>query len=356
MRYTYVIIFALAALLFTTTGCEIAKNIADNAPFAKPPEIVKVGSRNWDGDPVYYNSGGAFEFIVKHGLANELIIRENGIDLPRVSAPPSPGTSSGAVYWRVEDIANDTTAQRATARIRIFTKESLAAGTFTPPADGTQRTYSFIERSINPSATGKDQQSDPTDVKIIVWRRTPVISVFNTSPQNPAVNVPLTVNWRANDCKKIELLERVSIAQPDGSTQERESVIESKVFNPGPAGSLDGSRTLTVSPNTTAVALRVYGAGGGVITDVKEITVSGPVSCPQNPNGRKNWYVFCLECTGRPPERVDERGCTEEEALAQSNKWFKSEFCEVKNKACYAPGEPGGTDPSTPTPSPTETP
>lgn len=359
MLYSSVITFALAALLIVTSGCdELAKNIADNAPFAKPPEIIKVGARNWDGDPVYYNSGGAFEFIVKHGLANELIIRENGTDLPRVSSPPAPGTQTSAVYWRVADLANDTTAQRATARIRIFTKESLASGTFVPPADGTQRTYSFIEKSINPRATGKDLQSDPTDVKITIWRRQPVIAVFTTSPENPAANIPLSVEWRANDAKKIELLERVLVTNQDGSTEERESVIESKVFNPGPAGSLNGMRSLTVSQNTKGIALRVYGAGGGVITDVKEVSVSGPVPCPQNPNGRKNWYVFCLECTGRPPERVDERGCTEEEAFALSNKWYKSEFCEVKNRACYAPGDPGGPDSSSPTPSssPTETP
>jgi hypothetical protein len=336
LKQLFFVVISVTLFAGCTASTQIAQGIADNAPFAKPPQIVKVGGRQWDGDPVYYNSGGAFEFIVKHGLANELIVKENNIALSRVFGPPLPGTPN-AVYWRVGSIADDAVAQTTTAQLRVFTKESEALGPFAPPPDGTERVYSFFEQSINPRATGKDQQSDPTEVKLVVWGRKPVIAVFNTSPQNPATNVPLVIDWRANDCKKVELLERLSFTKPDGSTEERESVIESKVFNPGPAGSLDGSRTLTVGLNTTAIVLRVYGAGGDVITDTKEVSVSGPVACPQNPNGRKNWYQFCLECTGQPLTGISERGCTEDEALAQSIKSFKSEFCEVRNRACYAP-------------------
>lgn len=342
MKLSSVIRFAVMTTAVTflaacAAATQIAQGIADNAPFAKPPEVVKVGARQWDGDPTFYNSGGGFEFIVKHGLANELIVKENGVDLARVYGVPTPSTSAPSVFWRAGSIADDTTAQTTTERVRIFTKEAQAPGAFVPPADGTERAYSLIEQSINPRATGKDKQSDPTTVKIVVWRRKPVIAVFSTSPQNPATNVPLTINWRANDSKKVELLERLALTKADGTPDQRESVIESKVFNPGPAGSLDGTRTLNVSPDTVAIVLRAYGAGGHVVSDIKEVSVSGPVACPQNPNGRKIWYTFCLECTGRPPEGISEPACTEDEALAQANKWFKSEFCEVKNKACYAP-------------------
>lgn len=334
------LMFTVAATTVLTACAamsQLAQGIADKAPLAKPPEMVKVGAHLWDGDPTYYNSGGAFEFVVKHGLANELLVKENGVDLARVSGVPAPSASASTVFWRAGTVTSDTTAQTTTERVRIFTKESQAPGAFVPPPDGTERTYSLIERSINPRATGKDKQSDPTNVKIVVWRRKPVIALFNTSPQTPATNVPLTINWRANDSKKVELLERLALTKPDGTPDQRESVIESKVFNPGPAGSLDGTRTLNVSPDTVAIVLRAYGAGGHVISDIKEVSVSGPVACPENPNGRKIWYTFCLECTGRPPEGVSEPACTEDEALAQTNKWYKSEFCEVKNKACYAP-------------------
>lgn len=334
-------LFVIAISLLSLAGCsgltQIGQGISDNAPFAKPPVIVKVGARQWAGDPEYYNRGGAFEFIVKFGLANELVIMENGITLARVSGPPAPGASASTVYWHAEDITNDTNAQKTTQRFRIYTKESLAAGLFVPPPDGTVQTYSFVERSINPKATGKDLTSDPTDVKITIWGRAPVIAVFTTSPANPATNVPLTINWRANDAKKVELLERLSFTKPDGSSEERESVIESKVFNPGAAGSIDGTRTLNVTPTTTAIVLRAFGAGGDMVSDYKELMVSGPVACPQNPNGRKIWFTFCLECTGRPPEGISEPACTEDEALARLNRFYKSEFCEVKNKACYAP-------------------
>lgn len=332
----------LAALVATgLSACaasqQLAQGIADKAPFARPPEIVKVGARKWEGDTNYYNSGGGFEFVVKHGLANELLVKENGVDLARVYGVPTPSATAKTVFWRAGSVADDTTAQTTTERVRIFTKEAQAPGAFMPPADGTARTYSFVEQSINPRATGKDKLSDPTTVNVMVWNRKPIIARFNTSPSNPATNVPLTIDWRVNDAKKVDLIERLSVTKPDGTPDQRESVIESKVFNPGPAGSIEGSRTLNVTPDTIAIVLRGYSAGGHVVTDVKEVTVSGPVSCPQNPNGRKTWYEFCLECTGRPPEGISEPACTEEEALAEANKWFKSEFCEVKNKACYAP-------------------
>ena len=331
------IVISITALAGCSGMTQIAQGVADKAPFAKPPVIVKVGARQWDGDSEYYNRGGAFEFIVKHGLANELMIKENSIDLTRVSSPPAPGSSANTVFFHVEDVANDTNAQTTTQRIRIFTQESLATGPFVAPTDGTVRTYSFVERSINPKATGKDLLSDATDVKITIWGRMPVIAVFTTSPANPATNVPLTINWRANDAKKIELLERLSFAKPDGTLEERESVIESKVFNPGSAGSLDGTRTLNVTPSTTAIVFRALGAGGAMVSDYKELMVSGPVPCPQNANGRKIWFTFCLECTGRPPEGISEPACTQDEASARLDKFYKSEFCEVKNKACYAP-------------------
>ena len=185
-----VIVISLLALLGCSGITQIAEGVADKAPFAKPPVVVKVGGRLWDGDPEYYNRGGAFEFVIKHGLANELMIKENGTDLARVSSPPAAGSSVNAVYSLVEDITNDTTAQTTVQRIRIYTKESIATGAFVPPPDGTVRTYSFVERSINPRATGKDLVSDATDVKITIWGRMPVIAVFTTSPANPATNVP----------------------------------------------------------------------------------------------------------------------------------------------------------------------
>ncbi|HYH97349.1 hypothetical protein [Hyalangium sp.] len=340
-RWTVKRLLVAAILIIPLVGCpgltQIAQGIADNAPFAKPPVIVKVGARQWDGDPEHYNRGGSFEFIVKHGLANELTIKENGIDLARVSSPPVPGALANTVYLPVEDVANDTNAQTTIRRIRIYTKESLAAGPFVPPPDGTLRTYSFVERSINPKAMGKDLISDPTDIKIRIWARTPVIAVFTTSPSNPATNVPLTINWRANDAKKIELLERLGFVKPDGTSEERESVIQSNVFNPGPAGSFDGTKTLNVTPTTTAIVFRAWGAGGAMVSDYQELMVSGPVACPQNANGRKIWFTFCLECTGRPPEGISEPACTEADALARLNRFYKSEFCEVKNKACFGP-------------------
>jgi hypothetical protein len=330
-----------AGLIMLLAGCtgmtQIAQGIADKAPFAKSPEIVKVGGHLWSGDPMYYNRGGTFEVVIKHGLANELLVKENGIDLKRVFTLPTPGSSASAVYYFVEDVANDANAQTTIQRIRVYTKESIAAGPFVAPPDGTVRTYSFIEHSINPRATGKDLFSDATDQKITIWGRVPVIAVFTTSPANPATNVPLVINWRANDAKMIELRERLSFTKPDGSVEERESVIDSKVFNPGPAGSLDGTKTLNVTPSTTAVVLRAVGAGGAMVSDYKEVLVSGPVPCPQNANGRKIWFTFCLECTGRPPEGISEPACTEDEALARLNRFYKTEFCEVKNKACYAP-------------------
>lgn len=328
---------ATAALTACAATTQLAQGIADKAPFARPPEIVKVGAHQWEGDANYYNSGGGFEFVVKHGLANEILVKENGIELARVYGVPAPSATAKTVFWRAGSVADDTTAQTTTERVRIFTKEAQAPGALVPPADGSARTFSFVEQSINPRATGKDKLSDPATVKVVVWNRKPVIARFNTSPTNPAIDVPLTIDWRVNDAKKVDLIERLSLTKPDGTPDQRESAIESKVFNPGPAGSIEGSRTLNVTPDTVAIVLRGYSAGGHVVTDVKEVSVSGPVSCPQNPNGRKIWYTFCLECTGRPPEGISEPACTEDEALAQANKWFKSEFCEVKNKACYAP-------------------
>src|SRR3954467_5689120 len=90
--------FLLATLALSSWSCGVAAGLADNAPFAKPPEIVKVGARQWDSDTAYYNSGGAFELTVKFGLANELIIKENGTELTRVSGPPAPNTSTPTVY------------------------------------------------------------------------------------------------------------------------------------------------------------------------------------------------------------------------------------------------------------------
>lgn len=336
-RQLFVIVIALLSLSGCTGLTQISQGIAEKAPFAKPPILVKVGAHLWEGDPEYYNRGGAFEFVIKHGLANEIMIKENGADLVRVSSPPAAGSSANSVFSLVQDVSNDTNAQTTVQRYRIYTKESIASGPFVAPPDGTVRTYSFVERSINPGATGKDLISDPTDQKITIWGRTPVIAVFTTSSANPATNVPLTINWRANDAKKIELRERISFAKPDGTLEERESVIETKVFNPGPAGSLDGTRTLNVTPSTTAIVLRALGAGGNMISDYKEVKVSGPVPCPQNSNGRKIWFTFCLECLGRPPEGISEPACTEADAQARLDRFYKSEFCEVKNKACFAP-------------------
>lgn len=189
-RQLFVIVIALLSLSGCTGLTQISQGIAEKAPFAKPPILVKVGAHLWEGDPEYYNRGGAFEFVIKHGLANEIMIKENGADLVRVSSPPAAGSSANSVFSLVQDVSNDTNAQTTVQRYRIYTKESIASGPFVAPPDGTVRTYSFVERSINPGATGKDLISDPADQKITIWGRMPVIAVFTTSPANPRPMFP----------------------------------------------------------------------------------------------------------------------------------------------------------------------
>lgn len=334
--------FLLVLLTFGLSGCSglqrVASGLADKAPYAQAPEVVQFGAHQWTGDTTYYSRGGVFEVHVRLGLANQLLVQENGVEVPRVGSVPAPSLTPRTVYLHVADLASDPVTQRTVQRIRIYPREALLAGGFTPPPDGSGRTYSFIERSINPRATGKDLVSDPTDVRVTFWGRAPVLAQFSTSPARPATNVPLNISWRVNDVKQVQVLERLRATDASGNTVERESVIDTVVFNPGPAGSLSGSRSLNVTPSTTAIILRARGAGGALLTDMKDVVVSGPVPCPANqPYGQKVWYSFCLHCTGRALEELQEPACTRDQARDLLEKFHKNQYCEVKDDACYAP-------------------
>ncbi|MCZ8250923.1 MAG: hypothetical protein O9318_00480 [Hylemonella sp.] len=340
MRAMTGFLFALLTMALSACGGlqRVASGLADKAPYAEPPEVVQFGAHQWSGDTANYSRGGAFEVHVRLGLANQLLIRENGVEIPRVVSVPALSPAPRTVYMHVADLASDPVTQRTVQRIRIYPREALLASGFSPPPDGSGRTYSFIERSINPRATGKDLVSDPTDVRVTFWGRAPVIAQFSTSPARPAVNVPLDISWRVNDVKQVQILERLGGTDADGNPVERESVIDTTVFNPGPAGSLSGSRTLNVTPSTIAIILRAHGAGGALLTDMKAVVVSGPVPCPDNqPYGQKVWYSFCLHCTGRALEEIQEPACTKDKARDRLEKFYKNQFCEIKDDACYAP-------------------
>ncbi|HKY63096.1 MAG TPA: hypothetical protein VJR29_06735 [bacterium] len=337
---TAVLLLAGAAALQGTTCQDTAKNVVDKAPPAKTPELVKTGGWKWSGDPDTYTGGFGFEANVKTQIFNELVVQQDGAPVTRTDVWPLPNPPPPGPVYRVMDVQDNYNQGTTTRRIHIYPMEYFSSAMPPPPpADGTIRNYGFIERSINPKYSGKEKESDPALLKLVVWNEPCVMALFEGPPANTATNIPATIRWRANRCKKVEVLEANEVPDPSGNPVLRESMLQEEIFNPGPAGTIEGNRTIQLSTTTKAVGVRLTSARGKTLKSMQETAVSGPAPCPANPGGRKMWFEFCLECLGDPPRDYATTACTQDDARTQTERdWGGAAGrCTVKDGGCFTP-------------------
>jgi hypothetical protein len=337
----------VALLAFTALASQacssVARDAASRAPEAKPPEIVRVGARRFPNDPVYYGSGGGFDVVLKQGLFNELLVTEDGTTVPLAASWPPTAVPPVTVYRSLERTDN-VDVQTTQVRLHLVPVAGLVVP-FVPPPDGTVKSYSFVERSINPTYANAGW-SAPSEVRITIWNKKPAVVLFDVSPAQPATNVPLHIAWRATDTKQVELLEMTlepvtlyvsGHVPPIQTTRPKWTVLETHNFETGAAGGLEGERDLNVTPLTRGVMIRARGAGGEYEQRDAYFTPTDDVRCPQNPGGRKSWFDFCKECLGQPPTPAPEYACNEDEARQQAKDWVFGTNCTIVDGACFTP-------------------
>lgn len=332
----------LRLLWLFVAGCgasQIAGDAASRAPKAAPPTLVRVGAWRFANDTTYYTRGSGFEVVVRHGLFNRLAVTVDNVDVPQTSGPPTETPPRTA--YRVMDRSDNANQQTTEVRLHIYPKEAQVTP-FDPPTDGTVRTYRFIETSINPSYTGTDKVSTPTELPLKHWNLTPRIVLFDVSPNPPATNRPLQIQWRADDVKQVDLLEMTLQGIPRPGTpftdfRQRWSVLETHTFDNGPAGALEGTRELRVSTDVKAIMLRARSAGGIAEQREQYFDVAQDLPCPQNSNGHRKWFDFCMTCLGRPPEPLPQYACSEDEARQAAKDYVLGQNCKIDDGACFTP-------------------
>jgi hypothetical protein len=181
-------------------------------------------------------------------------------------------------------------------------------------------------------------------VTLVVWNEPCALALFNVAPTNVSANTPVTITWRADHCKNVKVLERLfEVPPPPRLPRSANHVIEEATFVNQPAGTVEGTRSLTVSPLTTAVGLRASSATGKTWMDFKEIQVNPAGPCPQNqPYGQKKWFDVCEKCLGRPPNQTSVRACTKEAAREEEDRFLLGTNCAADDGACFADGSGGG--------------
>src|SRR3989338_7382500 len=82
-RFGAACVVSLAISGCSTVG-QLAQDVANKAPPAAPPVIVKKKHLlTWQNDPNAYSKWPTFNVDVRYGLANQLTLLEDGVVVPR---------------------------------------------------------------------------------------------------------------------------------------------------------------------------------------------------------------------------------------------------------------------------------
>ena len=162
---------AVKHLLFLVTsgillaGCQaitqIAQGIADSAPPAKPPEILRsYRLYQSSGDTNFFSTGAAFKIDVRHGLFNELTVLKDDAPVSKYNPPADSNDGTQTVHTMGSGL-DDMTMQTSEIGVTIVPP----TGGFTV---GSVIKFSLVERSINPKYRGTPQERALKDFTVTV--------------------------------------------------------------------------------------------------------------------------------------------------------------------------------------------
>ncbi len=336
---------AIAPLLAAAT-CRSPGSAGINYRPATKPTLVNVGGWRWaaDTDEIRYTGGLGFQVTVKHTLFNELSVKvvDGGaeVEVPRVDSWPPSGPPR-AVFRKLQTLSTDADLMTETVVLHVFPAAAFATPP-TPPPDGTRRTYRFYETTADPAITGPARTSEPAEATLVVWRQACVVPLFDVSPTRVAAGTPVTIRWRADECKNVKVMEFVREEPP--ATGATPHVVEEKTFVDRPSGSLSGTLNLTAGERTAAVGIRASNATGRTWMATVDLKVNPAGPCPENqPYAQKLWFDFCETCLGRPPNQLSVPACTQAKAREWVRQFQLGTNCTVDDGACFADGSGGGS-------------
>ena len=274
--------FLIALPLIGTTGCtslvQISQGVANNAPAASPPTVVKKELLlTWQNDSNNYSKWPTFNLNVRYGLANKLTLLEDGVEVPRFDSG-NPANAMRTVYV-LTDVASDTNAQTITSHLRIMPP----AGGY---AEGRVVTLTLKETSINPRYKGTAQETASSTLTVVSIKKPCVITLNAPATANQGDRFDVT--WSAQDCKRYDFY-------VDGQTQE------GRIFST-PAGNRSATYTANADQPTRNFKLRGMNATGQTVLLERTVNVTTPApaaQCPNNPGGLPQAFNLKAVCTSQ---------------------------------------------------------
>lgn len=302
----------------TTLG-QLAQDVANNAPPAAPPVVVKKGNLlTWQNDPNAYSKWPSFNVDVRYGLANKLTLLEDGVVVPRFDM--NDPTNDAHTVYTTTDIASDATLQTVTSHLRIM-----------PPtagyAEGHVVTLTLQETSINPKYKGTAQETASISFTVVSIKKPCIISL--NAPASANQGDRFDVNWGAQDCKRYDFI-------VDGQTEE------GRIFS-GPANSRSATFTANADKPTRKFKLRGINATGQEALLERTVTVTVPppaAQCPSNPGGLPRPFNIKAVCNSQISgdycyEIRQVMACDDNEAIQKVQPYYAN--CAVSVGDCPLP-------------------
>jgi hypothetical protein len=324
MKRQYVTGLLLATVAaISLVGCagiaQVAQGIAENAPPAAPPIIVKKGNLlTWQNDPNAYSKWPHFNVDVRYGLGNKLILLEDGVVVPRFDMN-DPANDAHTVYTTT-DVSSDTTRQTITSHLRIM-----------PPTTGYTEgrvvTLTLQETSINPKYKGTAQEVASSSFTVVSIKKPCIISL--NAPASANQGGRFDVNWSANDCKRYDFI-------VDGQT------LEGRIFSE-PANSRSATLTFNADKPTRNFKLRGINATGQEVLLERTVNVTMPppvAQCPSNPGGQQRSFNLKAVCASQISgdycyEIRQVMACNDSEAIQKVQPYYAN--CAVSIGDCPLP-------------------
>lgn len=274
------VLAALAALSFSACSSlqGVSRDLANNAPPASPPVIVKTSNlQSWQSDSKLYSKWPYFSVDVRYGLANKLVLLKDGVEVSRFETG-TPASDAKTVYTTT-DTASDTRQKTVTSHLRIM---APAAGW----VEAQPMVFTLQETSINPAYKSTAQEIASSSLTVVSVKKPCRLSL--SAPASANQGSSFEVNWSAQDCKRYDFI-------VDGQTQE------GRIFQE-PANNRSSTFRANADKPVRNFKLMGRNATGDAALLERSVSVNVPApaaQCPANPGGLPQLFNVKAVCSSQ---------------------------------------------------------